>query len=136
MKTDWTELEPFRLTDGTLGSGTGNTFGFFVFQFRGKQIRAMAADGQETGWEHVSVSVMEKHGKKALFRIPSWEEMAWVKAQFWGDDECVIQFHPPASEYVNNHAGCLHLWKCVGESFPAPPSILVGIKEAGTIVEL
>ena len=40
------------------------------------------------------------------------------------------QFHPPRSEYVNNHPNCLHLWKPVGAEFSMPDSILVGIKEA------
>lgn len=49
-------------------------------------------------------------------------------------EETVVQFHPPKSEYVNAHGGCLHLWKCVSQSFPIPPSILVGPKTAAPIV--
>lgn len=41
------------------------------------------------GWEHVSVSLSN--------RCPTWEEMCMVKDIFWGEDECVIQFHPPKS---------------------------------------
>jgi len=52
--------------------------------------------------------------------------MAWVKSMFFEDEETVIQFHPPKSEYVNYHPFCLHLWRIVGEAFPLPPSICVG----------
>ena len=36
------------------------------------------------------------------------------KALFWDEDDCVIQYHPPRSEYVNNHQNCLHLWRPIG----------------------
>jgi hypothetical protein len=58
--------------------------------------------------------------------------MAFVKDLFWHDDECVVQFHPPKSEYINNHPYCLHLWKPPYE-VKLPPSILVGVKEAGEL---
>lgn len=71
-------------------------------------------------WEHVSVSLPS--------RSPTWEEMCLIKNLFWGEDETVIQYHPPKSEYVNNHQYCLHLWKPIGKTIETPPSILVGIK--------
>lgn len=73
------------------------------------------------GWEHVSVSRRD--------RCPTWDEMCLVKALFWDDDDCVIQHHPPCSEYVNNHPYCLHLWRPIDVSLPMPPSILVGVKD-------
>ena len=91
-----------------------------MFHIRcGKEIlRCMVSDGG--GWEHVSVSLE--------YRCPTWDEMCFVKDIFWEPEECVIQYHPPASEYVNNHQFALHLWKPVGVSIPTPPSIMVGIK--------
>ena len=77
---------------------------------------------------HVSVSVRD--GRFAADRTPTWEEMAWVKDLCWEPEECVIQFHPPKSDYVNHHAGVLHLWKPVGIEIPRPPSITVGPKAA------
>lgn len=65
------------------------------------------------GWEHVSVSLKK--------RCPTWEEMCMIKDIFWGDDECVVQFHPTKSEYVNAHPYCLHLWKKIGVDFETPP---------------
>ena len=76
--------------------------------------------GDGTNREHVSVSLPN--------RTPSWEEMCKIKDLFWGEEETVIQFHPPRSEYVNNHPYCLHLWKKEGENMETPPSILTGIK--------
>ena len=54
-------------------------------------------------WEHVSVSLID--------RCPTWEEMCFVKDLFWNDDELVVQFHPPKSDYINCHPFVLHLWK-------------------------
>ena len=67
------------------------------------------------GWEHVSVS------PKNQKRCPTWEEMCEIKAMFFLPDECVVQYHPPESEYVNNYGTCLHLWRPVGGKLPRPP---------------
>lgn len=69
-------------------------------------------------WEHVSVSLPD--------RCPTWEEMCLVKRLFWDDEETVIQFHPPASQYVNRHEFCLHLWKQIGVTVATPPTNLIG----------
>ncbi len=82
----------------------------------------VASDGQ--GWEHVSVHMI-KRGRQCT---PSWSDMCVIKSLFWSDDDCVVQYHPPKSEYVNNHKHCLHLWRPTFIEMPAPPSILVGIK--------
>jgi hypothetical protein len=78
------------------------------------------------GWEHVSMSFCD--------RCPTWSEMCKVKEIFWNDEECVVQFHPPKSKYVNNHPYCLHLWRKIGAEFEVPPSILVGLKGVGNLV--
>jgi hypothetical protein len=84
----------------------------------GQILRVIASD--QFGWEHVSVSRKD--------RCPTWEEMCQIKDLFWDDTDCVVQYHPPRSEYVNNHPHCLHLWRQVGCNFPMPPSIMVGVK--------
>jgi hypothetical protein len=122
--------EDFRWKNAPHGyhSKEGETFGMFVVPGRhanGRVLRIMANDGSEGGWEHVSVSI------DASDRCPSWTEMCIVKSLFWDDDEAVMQLHPPKSDYVNNHPGCLHLWRPVPEvigEIPLPPSIMVGIK--------
>ena len=105
----------------------GERFGAFRIPGReacGRMLAIIAVDGVETGWEHVSVSLPDSPQKR-----PSWDEMSRVKDLFWDAEECVVQFHPAKSEHINNHAGCLHLWRYVGGEFPTPPGILVGIKD-------
>lgn len=129
MRHDWMHLEANRWQDGPLGpSPVGAHYGAFRFVKGGTRFQIIAADGEETGWEHVSMTVAYQITKAWTPRLPKWDEMAWLKSLFWDEDECVIQFHPPKSEYVNNHATCLHLWKCVAVPFPLPPTELVGIK--------
>lgn len=130
MKKDWSAIESFRFQLPGFESPAGATFGWFVFKFGSKLIRCMTVDGEETGWEHVSVSVAI--GRKT--RMPTWDEMCFVKGKFWEEEEAVIQFHPPKSEYVNNHPHCLHLWKYTKGEFPLPDSIFVGSKELGTLI--
>jgi hypothetical protein len=69
------------------------------------------------------------NGAFTVPRCPTWDEMCQIKALFWDDNDCIVQFHPPKAEYVNNHAYCLHLWRQIGGEFPIPDSLLVGIKE-------
>lgn len=110
---------------------------FIIRRERGPklELRIIASDGRDErgnvyseigGWEHVSVSTAT--------RCPTWEEMCLVKDLFWAEDETVLQFHPPRSEYVNNHRHCLHLWKPPTEVV-LPPSILVGIKSLGELTQ-
>lgn len=51
--------------------------------------------------------------------------MCAIKDMFFGEDERVMQFHPPKSEYINNYPYCLHLWKPVDTEIPHPPMICV-----------
>lgn len=113
--------EKFRVRAGLAASteANGNNGAFIIPLKHGQQVFVIASDGM--GWEHVSVSRRD--------RAPLWDEMCQIKAMFWGEEDCVIQFHPPQSEYINNHPFCLHLWRMVGADFPLPDSILVGIKE-------
>jgi hypothetical protein len=119
--------EQFRWVDAPHGyhSNEKDRFGWFIVPARsahGRVLACLACDGEETGWEHVSVSIQQKD------KCPSWPEMCVVKDLFWGEDETVVQFHPTKSEYVNAHNGYLHLWKQTKAEFPLPPSILVGPK--------
>jgi len=81
------------------------------------------------GWEHVSAHI-EDHGVQ---KTPTWVQMCQLKDIFWGPEEAVVQFHPPQSEYVNNHPHVLHLWKWTKGEFPRPSWLLVGIKGLGVI---
>jgi hypothetical protein len=115
-------IEAARL-DGRFASPRGARYGAFsVLGPCGRKLLVIADDGvaQEstTGWEHVSVSIPGKHP-------PNWQEMNWIKEQFWRDDETVLQFHPAKSDYVNIHPNCLHLWRVVAFDHPLPERLLV-----------
>lgn len=106
----------YRIKDGPMGSNDsyGNN-GCFVLTFESMEYVIIASDGD--GWDHVSVST-EK-------RTPRWEAMCYIKDLFFEPEDCVVQYHPPQSEYVNNHPHCLHLWKPQNIDIPTPPTILV-----------
>lgn len=87
----------------------------------GRNLLVMASDG--LGWEHVSVSIL---GRKQL--TPTWMEMDHVRGLFWEDEDVVIQYHPKRSQHVNNHPGCLHMWRPLGVELPTPLMEMVGIK--------
>jgi hypothetical protein len=125
----FTDAENFRYQgEGPFGSPPGEPYGLFEIPGRhanGRRLRIIACDASEpvaAGWEHVSVSLPD-----SPLKCPSWEEMCLVKALFWEPDTCVLQFHPPETEYVNNHPGCLHLWHYATGPFPTPPARLVGL---------
>ncbi len=69
------------------------------------------------GWDHVSVSFEN--------RCPKWEEMCRIKNIFFYPDECVIQYHPPNGDYINQHPYVLHLWRPQSEAIPMPPKVMV-----------
>lgn len=110
----------YRIRDGRLGSTDemGNNGAFEITLKHSQKVFVIAGDGW--GWEHVSVSRTD--------RCPTWDEMCQIKALFWDGEDCVIQYHPPESQYVNVHARCLHLWRPIGVELPQPPSIMVGPK--------
>jgi hypothetical protein len=121
------KLEVGRVRHGYFGSGPDNgPYGaFFVSGPCGCELKIIASGADETGWEHVSVSTPR--------RPPNWQEMCFVKDLFWEPEECVMQLHPPASQYVNNHPHCLHMWRPIRETIPLPPAILVGVKALGVL---
>lgn len=108
----------YRVREGALKSvdEDGNN-GAFLVPFESYTLCCIASDGG--GWEHVSVSL--KH------RTPSWKQMCFIKDLFWDAEDCCVQYHPPQSEYVNNHEHCLHIWRPINEKLPCPPSSFVGL---------
>lgn len=126
--------ERLRVVNGPLGTtqadGLNGAFALPGLR-RNTHIFCIASDGG--GWEHVSAAVKELvPGTKRIKRgrAPDWEEMCFVKEAFWGDEDRVVQYHPPKSEWVSNHPDVLHLWRPADESMPFPPSIMVGVKGA------
>lgn len=110
--------EKFRITTGRYGSDSsyGNNGQFMVRSLKlNHPLCCQASDGG--GWEHVSVSLPN--------RCPTWDEMNFIKDLFWDEEDCVMQLHPPNSEYVNNHQYCLHLWRPINQDIPMPDRRMV-----------
>ena len=70
-------------------------------------------------WEHVSVAPYR------TYVTPSWDDMCKLKEMFFKDEECVLQYHPPKSDYINIMQNCLHLWRPTREAVPMPPVYMV-----------
>jgi hypothetical protein len=104
--------------------------GIFRLQYEGRRgkkvwLQAIASDGE--GWEHVSVSIPNLAGHPQFKgRLPIWNQMNFIKDKFWAKEDCVIQFHPPKSEYVNCHPFVLHLWRPTGVNVMTPPTWMIG----------
>ena len=116
--------EQFRYTDAKnrnrqFATKPGDRFGYFVVppdKAKGRALRCVACEAHgNILWDHVSVSLVGWEHK-----TPSWDEMCLVKDLFWGEEDCVVQFHPPRSRYVNTHPGVLHLWRNVVDHLGAP----------------
>lgn len=101
---------------GTNGDGGNGIFKVFV---GGRSFCCIASCGG--GWDHVSVTPCNRKRQSC----PTFDEMCAIKDMFFSDDECVVQYHPPKSDYVNNHPYCLHLWRPIGVDLPRPPAIFV-----------
>jgi hypothetical protein len=101
--------------------GSDETYGnngLFAVELKQKQqVTVIASDGLD--WEHVSVSLKD--------RPPTWDEMCQIKDIFWDAEDCVVQYHPPKNQYVNNHPFCLHLWRPTAVEMPLPMKIMVGV---------
>jgi hypothetical protein len=116
-----TDLEAGRVLRGPYGSdeSDGAAGAFFIKGPRGRKLKIMSSGpDEESGWEHVSISTERE--------VPNWEEMCFVKNLFWDEEECVMQLHPPKSQYVNFHPYCLHLWRPLNGNIPMPDPSLVG----------
>lgn len=114
--------EEFRIPKGhPLGSdSTYGNKGAFRIRFNNRSTAmVIASDGR--GWEHVSVHIITK-GRP---RTPTWAEMCRIKRMFWSDEACVVQYHPPKTDYINLHNNTLHMWRPIGVSIPMPPHELV-----------
>lgn len=122
------ELYRFRRPNSPWDSEYGDPFGSFVIPRPEGTLRCIVSNGDykaagidsSYAWEHVSVSLEN--------RCPTWEEMCFVKNMFWTEEECVIQYHPPASLYRNFHPYTLHLWRPLLSDIPLPPPDTVGPK--------
>lgn len=119
--------EPARVEhDARLGSDAsyGNNGAFHLpSPAPGWTLFLICSDGG--GWEHVSVHAR----RNDQTRIPTWQEMSFVKRSCWGADDVVVQFHPRERDYVNMHPHVLHLWRPIGVELVTPDPSLVGLRD-------
>ena len=118
MKTIFPEeVERGRVTSGRFASRPGDNEGAFVLRcYDGAPLFFKVIVGRGLGWDHVSVSTI---------RTPNWCEMCWIRDLFFEPEECVMQLHPPKSQYINRHPHVLHLWRPHRVAIPMPPKELV-----------
>lgn len=114
--------EKNRILTGKLGSTKKDkNNGLFIITYENKKSKSflacIASDGGD--WQHVSVTNQYNN------RCPTWHEMCFVKDTFWSDNDCVIQYHPEKSNYVNTMKFCLHLWRPTNHEIPTPPIMYV-----------
>lgn len=96
------ELEPpnWCISRGKIGNG----YAYWGVRGKGHGLAIIISidTREDEDWIHVSVS------RKS--RVPSYEDLCLVKQDFIGDDREAYQKFPKASEHVNTHPYCLHLW--------------------------
>lgn len=110
--------EKYRVLTGILASTKQfENNGLFLIRKGALLLNVIASDGDD--WDHVSVTRVDG-------MMPNWDTMCYVKNLFWDAEDCVVQFHAPKSEYVNNHPGCLHLWRKQGAVYETPPTYMIG----------
>jgi len=132
MRSDATHLNKFRNRDHPeyKSDDSAGMNGFFVIPLSAAdKTFALVISGvgiPEYPWDHVSVRIgyTKYHGKLAE-RIPTWEEMCAIKELFFAADECAVQFHPPASDYIDIHPCVLHLWRPINFKLPMPDKVMV-----------
>lgn len=108
----------WRIRTGTMASDeTHGWNGAFLVPLEGEMWQVIIADGM--GWRHLSISNAQR---KVL---PSWNIMCRIKESFFGDDDWVIQYHPPKDDYIDVHPYVLHLWQPLSEELPKPYSFMV-----------
>lgn len=73
-------------------------------------LASIDTDDNGIKWEHVSVSLKN--------RLPTWQELKFIKMLFWDPEDEVIQFFPPQSQYVDVQKNCLHLWRPINVDLP------------------
>lgn len=109
------KVESFLVHSGKMGSLRGERGGCFLIPSPFSGVLTVIANEANNlvRWDHVSVS--------RATRTPNWPEMDYIKSLFWNDEETVVQFHPPRSQWVNNHPFCLHLWRPADFEIQLPP---------------
>lgn len=68
-------------------------------------------------WHHVSVS--------RASRLPTWDDLKLVRADFIGDERECYQVFPPRDRWVNDNPNVLHLWCCLDRPDGVLPNFII-----------
>jgi hypothetical protein len=103
--------EEHRIITGPMGSAkdSGPQGAFIMPHPKSPRVNIICIAAKAEGWEHVSLRCHIHETNDSI--TPPWDTMCYVKDVFWDPEDLVVQFHPPASDYVNNHPNVLHLWR-------------------------
>lgn len=105
---DWLpETLPAGWVEQDLFQGVGHHWGrVYLYRDTTSVIIGCARYGDGKRWLHVSVARRNK-------QLPTWELYTQVKDLFIGPERTALQILAPRSKWVNQHAGCLHLYHCL-----------------------
>lgn len=95
--------------------GTVGYVQYFHVKFNNSVLQVSASIDEESRgleWEHVSVMPLKAK------RMPTYQEMNFIKMLFWEPEDEVIHFFPKESEHCNLVDNCLHLWRPTGVKLP------------------
>jgi hypothetical protein len=137
IKAPNASVEAFRVAVGPLASSIqdGNN-GCFSIPHPDKDLRKrlffICIISDVCGWDHVSITLRRRRDQQPA-RLPTWDEMCWIKSLFFNKDEAAVQYHPAEADYVNMHEFTLHLFRPQEEVLPMPPTWLIGCRLGQTI---
>lgn len=105
--------ERWRVKTGQFASSRADGWnGLFIVPLDGSFWHVAISDS--SGWRHLSVSNAQQRRK-----LPSWEIMCRLREAFFGDDEWVVQYHPPKYQ-DSDDPFTLHLWAPLDAELPKP----------------
>lgn len=88
------EINKYRIRQGELATpdSYGMAGSFIIPLGHTRRAVVITCNGDTgSGWEHVSIHVIRKRGRKNIQETPTWKDMCFIKNLFWSDDEVVIQ---------------------------------------------
>lgn len=97
------------------GNKNNGLNGLFFFLYIGVLLKVIVSDQED--WDHVSISCKS--------RVPTWDEMCYIKNLFFKNNEWALQYHPAHNKYINDHPNVLHLWRPQNIEVPKPPKWMV-----------
>ena len=124
MKTQLPEQYRAKSPGTVYATQEGDNFGAFKIPHpKNANLHFKCLVGTGMGWDHVSVTV--RNPKAGVDITPTWDEMCHIKDIFFDKTECVVQYHPIETDYVNFSKHTLHLWRQQNIEFPTPNRLMV-----------